>query len=87
MDFPGVAERSRRAAANRHRRELVSIAGRVRQHSTADLGCFDSVFVIVQPEVGYFARPDALGFVSNSFLEKLGRVTLDCATGSMTTWK
>jgi hypothetical protein len=37
----------------------------------------DSVFVIVQPEAGYFADPDAKGFVSNNFLRKMGRVTLD----------
>jgi hypothetical protein len=37
----------------------------------------DSVYVIVQPEVGYFADPTAKGFVSNNFLQKLGRVSLD----------
>ena len=37
----------------------------------------ESVFVIVQPELGYFADPEAKGFASNNFLEKLGRVTLD----------
>jgi hypothetical protein len=39
------------------------------------------LFVIVQPEVGYFAEPDAMGFVSNNFLRKLGRVTLDYGAG------
>ena len=34
-------------------------------------------YVIVQPRVGYFARPDALGFVGNNFLEKFEQVTLD----------
>lgn len=34
-------------------------------------------FVIVQPRAGYFARPDAVGFVGNNFLEKLGTVTID----------
>jgi hypothetical protein len=34
-------------------------------------------YVIVQPRAGYFARPDAHGFVGNNLLEKLGRVTLD----------
>jgi hypothetical protein len=37
----------------------------------------DSACVIVQPAAGYFAAPDAKGFVGNNFLEKLGRVTLD----------
>ena len=40
----------------------------------------EHVFVIVQPEAGYFADPQAKGFVSNNFLEKLGRVTLDYGT-------
>jgi len=34
-------------------------------------------WVIVQPAQGYFARPDAVGFVGNNFLEKFGRVTID----------
>jgi len=33
--------------------------------------------VIVQPSVGYFARPDAVGFVSNNLLEKHSPVTVD----------
>ena len=37
----------------------------------------ERAFVIVQPEVGYFADPEAKGFVSNNFLRTLGRVTLD----------
>jgi len=45
----------------------------------------DSVFVIVQPEVGYFADPGAKGFVGNNFLEKLGRVTLDYGAGRLRT--
>jgi hypothetical protein len=40
----------------------------------ADLG---SVFLIVQPDVGYFADPGAKGFVGVNFLGKLGRITLD----------
>ena len=31
----------------------------------------------VAPRAGYFAGAGAKGFVSNNFLEKLGRVTLD----------
>ena len=42
-----------------------------------------SVFVIVQPEVGYFADPGAKGFVGNNFLEKLGRVSLDYRAGRL----
>jgi hypothetical protein len=34
-------------------------------------------WVIVQPAQGYFARPDAVGFLGNNFLEKFGRVTID----------
>lgn len=45
----------------------------------------DAVFVIVQPEVGYFADPGAKGFVGNNFLEKLGRVTLDYGAGRLRT--
>jgi hypothetical protein len=40
-----------------------------------------SAFLIVQPEAGYFAFPDAKGFVSNNYLEKLHRVTLDFRSG------
>jgi aspartyl protease len=47
----------------------------------------DSVFVIVQPEAGYFARPDAKGFVGVNFLEKLVRVTLDYGGGRFAAWK
>ena len=43
-----------------------------------DLG---RVFVIVQPAAGYFAAPDAKGFVSNNFLRMCGRVALDSAHG------
>ncbi len=43
----------------------------------------DHAFVIVQPEIGYFANPKARGFVSNNFLEKLGRVTLDYPAGRL----
>jgi hypothetical protein len=34
-------------------------------------------YVIVQPKAGYFARADAVGFVSNNFLEKFSPVTID----------
>jgi hypothetical protein len=34
-------------------------------------------YVIVQPKAGYFARPDAVGFLSNNFLEKYSPATVD----------
>jgi hypothetical protein len=37
----------------------------------------DSPWIIVQPRQGYFARRDALGFVSNNLLEKFEAVVLD----------
>ena len=37
----------------------------------------EHAYVIVQPQQGYFARPDAVGFVSNNLLEKFGPVTID----------
>lgn len=43
----------------------------------------DQVFVIVQPEAGYFAEPHAKGFVGNNYLRRLGRVTLDYAAGRL----
>jgi hypothetical protein len=46
----------------------------------------DAVFLIVQPEAGYFASPDAKGFVGVNFLEKLGRVTLDYRGGRFAGW-
>jgi hypothetical protein len=51
--------------------------------STIGAKSFDAVFVIVQPEAGYFADPAAKGFVGVNFLEKLGRVTLDYGRGRM----
>ncbi len=43
----------------------------------------ERVFLIVQPAQGYFALPEAKGFVGNNFLEKLGRVTLDYGAGRL----
>jgi hypothetical protein len=42
-----------------------------------------SAFLIVQPEAGYFATPEAKGFVSNNYLEKLHRVTFDFRSGRL----
>jgi hypothetical protein len=44
-----------------HRLRSASVAGR----------SIAKAFAIVQPRVGYFARPDAIGFVGNSVLDKL----------------
>lgn len=33
--------------------------------------------LIVQPPAGYFASPDAVGFIGNNLLEKCGRVVID----------
>jgi hypothetical protein len=53
----------------------------VAQIKSLTLGSLEirSPFVIVQPEQGYFARPDAAGFVSNNLLEKFSPVTIDYA--------
>lgn len=45
-----------------HRLDECEIAGRHIQRA----------FAIVQPQVGYFARADAIGFLGNSVLDKLG---------------
>jgi predicted aspartyl protease len=42
---------------------------------------FDRAFAIVQPRVGYFARPDAVGFLGNAVLDKLDPF-LDYAGGA-----
>jgi hypothetical protein len=34
-------------------------------------------FIIVQPEQGYFARPDAVGFFGNNLLDKYQKVIID----------
>lgn len=38
---------------------------------------FSDARVIVQPPVGYFSNPDAIGFLGDNLLEKLGRVVID----------
>jgi hypothetical protein len=43
----------------------------------------DRAYLIVQPKAGYFALPAARGFVGVNWLEKLGRVTLDYASGRL----
>jgi predicted aspartyl protease len=40
-------------------------------------------YVIVQPSVGYFARPDAVGFISNNLLEKYSPVVIDYLEGRL----
>jgi CubicO group peptidase (beta-lactamase class C family) len=49
---------------------------KLQQLSVGDI-VIDCPYVIVQPPVGYFARPDAVGFVSNNLLEKFSPVTID----------
>jgi hypothetical protein len=39
-----------------------------------------NAFIIVQPEQGYFARTDAVGFFGNNLLEKFKNVTIDFKT-------
>jgi len=36
-----------------------------------------NAFIIVQPKLGYFARPDAVGFLGNNLLEKYDKVVVD----------
>jgi len=76
-------------------RTLMTLVGTGADGTAVDLPVFDvpaarvgplaveRVAVIVQPAVGYFARPDAKGFVGNNLLQKLGRVTLDYAAGRL----
>lgn len=40
-------------------------------------------FVIVQPRVGYFARTDAVGFISNNLLEKYSPIVIDIPGGRL----
>ena len=49
---------------------------RIKKMAVGEL-VFGAPFVIVQPKAGYFARNDAVGFISNNFLEKFGAVILD----------
>lgn len=42
-------------------------------------------FLIVQPEQGYFARADAVGFFGNNLLEKFQKVTIDFINGKIYT--
>ena len=42
-----------------------------------DILDIDKPYIIIQPEQGYFALPDAVGFVSNNWLSKYSRVAID----------
>jgi hypothetical protein len=55
--------------------EIKLPVARIKKFSVGTI-IFPSPFVIVQPKIGYFARPDAVGFVSNNFLEKFNPVTI-----------
>ena len=46
----------------------------------------DRVFAIVQPEQGYFALPEAKGFVGNNYLRRFARVTLDYRNERFQAW-
>jgi Retroviral aspartyl protease. len=56
--------------------EIKLPVARIKSFSTGSLHV-PNPFVIVQPKAGYFARPDAVGFISNNLLEKYSRVTID----------
>jgi hypothetical protein len=49
---------------------------RIKEFSLGEL-VIPKPYVIVQPKVGYFARPDAVGFISNNLLERYGPVAVD----------
>jgi hypothetical protein len=44
---------------------------------------FDNVSVVIQPEVGYFARPDAVGFIALNLFEPNGWLTFDFPNGRL----
>jgi hypothetical protein len=44
---------------------------------------FDDVAVVIQPPVGYFARPDAVGFVALNLFEPGGWLTFDYPNGRL----
>jgi hypothetical protein len=44
---------------------------------------FDDVSVVVQPPVGYFARPDAVGFIALNLFEPNGWLTFDYPNGRL----
>jgi hypothetical protein len=44
---------------------------------------FDNVSVVVQPPVGYFASPDAVGFIALNLFEPGGWVTFDFPNGRL----
>jgi hypothetical protein len=44
---------------------------------------FDSPRIVIQPPVGYFARPDAVGFIALNLFEPRGWLTLDYPNGRL----
>jgi hypothetical protein len=44
---------------------------------------FDNPRVVIQPAVGYFARPDAVGFIALNLFEPGGWLTLDYPNGRL----
>ncbi len=55
--------------------EIKLSVARIKKFSVGTI-IFPSPFIIVQPKLGYFTRPDAVGFISNNFLEKFNPVTI-----------
>ena len=44
---------------------------------------FDNPRVVVQPQLGYFARPDAVGFIALNLFEPGGWLTFDYPNGRL----
>jgi hypothetical protein len=58
---------------------------RVARITSFDVGSlhFDGPRVVIQPTVGYFARPDAVGFIALNLFEAAGWLTLDYPNGQL----
>lgn len=55
--------------------EIKLPVARIKKFSVGTM-IFPSPFIIVQPKLGYFGKSDAIGFISNNFLEKFNPVTI-----------
>lgn len=44
---------------------------------------FDKIKVVIQPPVGYFAAPDAVGFIALNLFQSNGRLTFDYPNGRL----
>jgi hypothetical protein len=56
--------------------------GRIRALDVGPLH-FDDAAVVIQPPVGYFARPDAVGFIALNLFEPGGFLTFDYPNGKL----